>query len=52
MIQTEEMGRREERVMAQPVQEAPHQVGEEGENYLGLVQLACCITVYRRTILG
>ena len=25
---------------------------KKAENYLGLVQLACCITVYRRTILG
>ena len=25
---------------------------KEAQNYLGLVQLACCITVYRRTILG
>ena len=25
---------------------------EKAQNYLGLVQLACCITVYRRTILG
>jgi putative transposase len=25
---------------------------KKGENYLGLVQLACCITVYRRIILG
>ncbi len=25
---------------------------KKAENYLGLVQLACCIMVYRRTILG
>jgi putative transposase len=25
---------------------------EKAENYLALVQLTCCITVYRRTILG
>ena len=25
---------------------------KKAQNYLGLVQLACCITVYRRTILG
>jgi putative transposase len=25
---------------------------KKAENYLGLIQLACCITVYRRTILG
>jgi putative transposase len=25
---------------------------KKAENYLALVQLACCITVYRRTILG
>jgi putative transposase len=25
---------------------------KKSENYLGLVQLACCITVYRRIILG
>jgi hypothetical protein len=25
---------------------------KKAENYLGLLQLACCITVYRRTILG
>ena len=25
---------------------------KKGENYLGLVQLACCLTVYRRIILG
>ena len=31
----EEMGRREERVLAQPVQEAAHQVGEEGGELSG-----------------
>ena len=25
---------------------------KKAENYLGLIQLACCLTVYRRTILG
>jgi len=25
---------------------------KKSENYLGLVQLACCIIVYRRLILG
>ncbi len=25
---------------------------KKAENYLALVQLACCLTVYRRTILG
>ena len=25
---------------------------KKAENYLGLVQLACCLTVYRRSILG
>jgi len=25
---------------------------KKAENYLGLIQLACCIMVYRRTILG
>jgi hypothetical protein len=25
---------------------------KKSENYLGLIQLACCLTVYRRTILG
>lgn len=25
---------------------------KKAKNYLGLIQLACCITVYRRTILG
>jgi hypothetical protein len=42
----------EERVLAQPVQEAPHQGGEDGGELLGLVQLACSIMVYRRIILG
>ena len=25
---------------------------KKSENYIGLIQLACCLTVYRRTILG
>jgi transposase len=25
---------------------------KKAENYLGFIQLACCIVVYRRTILG
>ncbi len=25
---------------------------KKGENYLGLVQLACCVIIYRRTLLG
>jgi len=46
MPPAKEMGPEEESLLAESIQKAPQQAGEEGS------ELSCCIVVYRRTVLG
>jgi hypothetical protein len=46
------MGYRKNKFMAQQIQKTTVRYEKKAENYLGLVHLSCCITVYRRIILG
>jgi hypothetical protein len=46
------VGRGEERVLLNRFRKLLIRWEKKAENYLGLVQLACCMMVYRRTILG